>query len=365
MTTTVKRQKFIDLANAMLKGSERKITPENYRGDLIAALNYYNANHDDKDKKKWLIQHVSKTDKSLAADLLKVDEFHFRYAGILARLLDVGSVLQEKEYEFFKERLEHLKTLTVRHGTQKKDVAKVLTDNTLSIQQRMEDSARKHASEFDGAIDDFAQSGKTEFSAKNYLVSNNVSGPIAKRIADFYRGTLAELRDAYEGKDAQLREGYSNFNRRELKKIGDFVEQIIADCNQMVQTAKVNRAPRKRKPTSPTKLVARMKYLKEFTELGLKSVKPENVVGANEAWVYNTKTRRISVYRGDLSIKGTSIVGFDLSNSSQMTIRKPEDFFKGLVMNKRALTSALKAIKTKAIVPNGRTNEDCLILGAF
>ena len=374
MATTAKRQKIIDKANALMKGVERKLDPDNYRSDLVGALNYYNANHDDKDKKKWLIHHIAQSDKKLAVALLKVDEYQFRYAGILARLMDGGSALEEKEYTYFKERLEFLKE-QVGHrqksqdAQDKKDAAKALAASAvtvLSIQQRMEESARKHAAEFDGAIDDFVLSKcKSDFSAKNYLLANNVSGPVAKRIGELYVSQLAELREAYEGKYDQLKEGYSNFNRRELKRFGDFVEQIIADCNQMVQTAKVNRAPRKRKPVSPVKLAARMKYLKEFAELNLKSAKPETIVGATEAWVYNTKTRRISVYRGDLTIKGTSIVGFELSNSTQMTLRKPEEFFKGLAMGKRALTNALKSITTKASTPNGRTNEDTIILGAF
>jgi len=249
MATTAKRQKMIEKADRMMKGVEMKLTPDNYRSDLIGALNYYNANHDDKDKKKWLIHHIAQTDKKLAVALLKVDEYQFRYAGILARLMDGGSALEEKEYNYFKERLEVLKEqVGIRQKSQdaqdKKDAAKLAASNVVSIQQRLEESARKHAAEFDGAIDDFVLTkGKTDFSAKNYLLAHNVSGPVAKRIGEFYVQTLAELREAYDGKDDQLKEGYSHFTRRELKKFADFVEQIIADCNQMVQTAKVNRAP--------------------------------------------------------------------------------------------------------------------------
>jgi hypothetical protein len=374
MATTAKRQKMIEKADRMMKGVEMKLNPDNYRSDLIGALNYYNSNHDDKDKKKWLVHHIAQTDKKLAVALLKVDEYQFRYAGILARLMDGGSVLEEKEYNYFKARLDFLKDqVSIRQKSQdaqdKKDAAKAFAasaSNVVSIQQRMEDTARKWAAEIDGAIDDFVLSKcKSDFSTKNLLLSNNVSGPIAKRIGEFYVSTLNEIREAHAGTDEQLTEGYSNFTKRELKKFGDFVEQIIADCNQMVQTAKVNRAPRKRKPVSPVKLASKMKFLREFTELNLKSVRPDTIVGATEAWVYNTKTRRISVYRGDLTVKGTSIVGFELSNSTQMTVRKPEEFFKGLAMGKRAMTNALKTITTKASTPNGRTSEDTIILGAF
>ena len=376
MATTAKRKQLIDKADRMMKGVERQLNPDNYMRDLISALNYYNANHDDKDKKKWLISHLAKTDKKLAVELLKVDEYHFRYAGILARLMDGGSELQEKEANYFNERLVKLKEqVGSRQKSQDKldkktadALAAAAPSNVISIQQRMEEKARELASEIDGAIDDFLINKKNDFSTKNYLLANLVAAPIAKRIGEFYVDTAAELREAIEGTDPQLVEGYSHFTKRELKKFAEFVESIISDCNQQVQTAKANRAPRKRKPVPAFKQVARMKYLKDFAELNLKSVKPEGIIDSTEVWVYNTKYRRIGVYKADngsLSVKGTTILGFSVTESKQFTLRKPADFFKGLTIGKRPLNAKMKTLTTKSAVPNGRINEETIILGAF
>lgn len=367
MATAAKRQKLIEKAERMAKGVEVVLGEKTYRSDLIRALNYYNANHDDKEKKKWFITHVAKTDKKLAAELLKVDEYHFRYAGILARLQDGGSVLEEKELSFFNERVQVLKDLSTKEKpVVVKKVAAVAVPIP-SIQERMDEKAHEIASEIDGAIDEYVTTKASSFSAKSYLLANNVSSPIAKRVGDFYVKTSKELREAIAGDDKQLVEGYSNFSKRELKKFADFIDQIITDCSQAIQTAKANRAPRKRKPVPLAKQVARVKYMKEFAELKLTSVKPENIIGAKEVWVYNTKYRKVQVYRADsgLAVKGTSIIGFDVVESKSMTLRKPEDFFKGLTMTKRPLTAALKTIKTKSSTPNGRINEECVILGAF
>jgi hypothetical protein len=107
--------------------------------------------------------------------------------------------------------------------------------------------------------------------------------------------------------------------------------------------------------------------MKEFAELKLKSVKPENIIGATELWVYNTKYRKVQVYKAPtgLAVKGTTVIGFDIVESKSLTLRKPEDFFKGLTLTKRPLNAAIKSVKTKASVPNGRINEECIILGAF
>lgn len=374
MATTAKRQKLIEKAERMMKGTERVLRPDHYMADLIGALNYYNINHDDKEKKKWFLKYIAQTDKKLAVDLLKVDEYHFRYAGILARLIDGGSALQEKEFKHLQERTEILKNqVGARQKSQDKadkkaaDAAKVTT-NVISIQQRMDEKAHELAGEIEGAIDDFCLNKKSDFSTKNYLLANSVAGAIAKRIGEFFTPLAAELREAYDGKCEQLNEGYSYFTKRELKKFIEFVDGIIADCTQQVQTAKINRTPRKRKPVSPVKLASKVKYLKEFPELNLKSVAPSNVVDATEVWVYNTKYRRVAVYKaegGSLSVKGTTIVGFSVSESKQMTLRKPEDFFKGLSIGKRALNAKLKTLTTKPAVPNGRINEETIILGAF
>lgn len=376
MANTAKNKARAEEAERMVKGSEVTLTSENYNSDFLQALNYYNANHDDKDKKKWLIKHVSKTDKKLAIEFLKIDDHHFRHAGILARLIDTGSELREKESIYLQGRIAFLKEqIGVRQKSQikqdKKDAAdaKVAT-NVVSIQQRMEEKAHELAGEIEGAIDDFVLNGrKSDFSAKNYLMSNQVAGPIAKRIGEFYVPLAAELRAAYDGEDEQLVEGYSNFTRRELKRFIEFVDGIIADCNQMVQTAKANRAPRKRKEVPAAKQVAKMKYLREFAELGLKSASPASIIGSTEVWYYNTKYKHLGVYKGEnggtLSVKGTTIIGFDIKESKRMTLRKPEEFFKGLAMGKRALNAAMKTLKTKPAVPNGRFNEETILLGAF
>jgi hypothetical protein len=368
MATTAKRKQLIEKAERISKGVEITLREEKYGSDLLRALNYYNVSNDDKDKKKWFIKYMAARDKSLAVAMLKIDDYHFRHAGIIARLLEGGSYIAEKELNFLEERVKFLTAqVNVRQKSQDKADAKVAaTPNVVSIQQRMEEKAHELAGEIEGAIDDFCLNKTSDFSTKNYLLANNVPGAIAKRIGEFYVKLAAELREAYEGKCPQLKEGYSHFTKRELKKFAEFVDGIIADCNQQVQTAKVNRAPRKTKPVNPTKLVARLKFMREFTELGLRSVNPTTIVDSSEVWLYNTKTRRISVYRGSpLTVKGTSIVGFDLASSTQMTVRKPEEFFKGMAFGKRALTTALKTIKTKASTPNGRLNEDTVILGAF
>lgn len=363
-----KRKAVIEKAERLSKGVERTIRPESYKADLIRALNYYNINNTDLDKKKWFIGYVAKTDKRTAAGLLKIDERHFRHAGILARLIEGGTSLQTTEQNKFDAMSKELIARLDAPAPVKTKSALTVAAPVVNIQERIEALAHLHGAEFDNAIDEFCALKSSEFSAKNYLLSNNVSAPVAKHIASFYTKLIQELTDAVAGKDVQLNEGYRNFNKRQLKALLAFVSTIVADCSQQVVTAKAQKVVTKKAQT-PAKLVAKMNYMRVFDDLKLKSVPSTRIVDSTEVWVYNTKTRKIQVYCSEkgsrLTVKNSSIVGFDIKTSTQYTIRNPEAYFKFNVTSKRELGDSIKSITTKASTPNGRVSEDCIILGAF
>ena len=368
MATTAKRKEQIAKAERFMKGSEKQLRPEFYRSDLLHALNYYNYSHDDKEKKKWLISYIAKTDKKLATALLKLDESKFRHAGILARMEEGGSVLQEKESKFLADRIAELTKLT-----KVKDVPVVVAEDkptapVISIQERMLEKAREVAGEMDGAIDTFILEDKT-FDPKDILKSMSVAGPVAKLITPMYDKTIAEIEEAIEGKDEQLNEGYSHIKKTKLKKLLGLYKSIGEACGLQVQVAKASRAPRKRKEKPAGVIVAKMKFLKESTEYGIKSIVAATIVNAQELWVFNTKYRKLQVYRANdakgLSVKGTSIIGYDPQNSGSKMLRKPELVKTYVGMTKRPLSTAYKALTTKEQAVNGRVNEECILLKVF
>jgi hypothetical protein len=75
------------------------------------------------------------------------------------------------------------------------------------------------------------------------------------------------------------------------------------------------------------------------------------------------------VYAADdsdiLSVKGTTIINYSIAKSWTWTLRNPEKFFKDTQIGKRALGAATKALTTKPTNPNGRINEETILLGAF
>lgn len=369
MATAKKRAKAHAALNRTV--DEPMLDQDNYNVSITNALVWYTNNVDEKRRKKYALEYFAKLgNKAAVLAVNRANDFDIRQLGILCRLVSNGNTLSDDHMRAIDNMLTVIaaKQKIPAEKLEKLNEEKVVPITAApSIQERMDEKAHDLAGEIDAAIDDFVMNKTADFSAKNYLLAKEVSAPIAKRIGEFYIKLYNELADAINAADDQLVEGYSNFTKRELKAFHKFVGQIIEDCEQMVQTAKATRAPRKRKPVPLSKQVAKMKYMKEFAELKLKSCKAEDIIGATELWVYNTKYRKVQVYKaeGALAVKGTSVLGFDIKESKSMTLRKPEEFFKGLSMGKRALNAALKKLTTKPTTPNGRINEECILLGAF
>lgn len=240
-----------------------------------------------------------------------------------------------------------------------------------SIQERLRDAAYAMTEELEDALESFSQDPET-FDPKAFKVLNLLRGKQAKAaharvIKEYYQRQYDEYLELAEGECEQLKEAYSHLSKSQVKKITQFYSEIVSACDMLAQEAKVNRKPRAKKPTDKSKLVAKVKYLKQDDKLKVVSINPEDIVGAKELWVFNTKTRKLGKYVAaefsDLSIKGTSIVNYDENKSIAKTLRKPEEQlkeFKGA--GKVALRKFLDDIKAVDIKLNGRINEETLLL---
>ena len=353
---------------ATQKTKEPTIDVDNFSFSLGTALSNYSQNTTTKEQKQYAIDYFSKREPKIAKSLKKLPEWRFQTFGSLCRLIsknqtDLKAITSYSPW--FTDKLKEL--LAISEQIEEK-VDTTSSAEVVNIQDRIKEKTSELIADIEAEVDEFTKNRTSSFSAKSFLSSKLVSAPIAKRIADFYVGLSEELHEAIKGKDEQLNEAYSYLTKKQLKKYSEFIDGIIADCNQMVQSAKASRATPKRKTVTPQKLVSKMKFMREFADLKLKSCNPVDIIGSSELWLYNTKYRKVTVYKADnggLSVKGTTVLGFSVSESKTMMLRKPEEFFKGLSFGERALNSAIKSIKTKPTSPNGRVNEDCVLLGAF
>ena len=240
-----------------------------------------------------------------------------------------------------------------------------------SIQERLRDTAYAMTEELEDALEAFHQ-GPESFDPKAFKILNLLRGKQAKAaharvIKDFYQRQYDEYLELQEGKCEQLKEAYSHLSKVQIKKIAQFYSEIISACDMLSQEAKVNRKPRAKKPTDKFKLVAKVKYLKQDDKLKVVSINPQDIIGAKELWVFNTKTRKLGKYvaseYSELSVKGTSIINFDENKSVAKTLRKPEEQLKEFKSaGKVQLRKFLEDIKAVDIKLNGRINEETILL---
>ena len=204
-----------------------------------------------------------------------------------------------------------------------------------------------------------------------WLKTKNAKPTDVRGVIEYYAGWFAELNEASDrNADPQLRMAYAYLSKKQLKARVDLFAGIMADCESYLSNSRksVVRKPRKTKPKTADKLVSKMKFQKEHTELKIVSIDPSKIIGAKELWVFNTKYNVLSHYWSEqgLSVKGTTLQGVDESRSQQKKLRKPADTLPLITgSTPKAAERAFDNLKTKEAKPNGRINEFIIILRAI
>jgi hypothetical protein len=241
----------------------------------------------------------------------------------------------------------------------------------LTIQDHLREKVSECAGELEGMFDDFVRAGakmSADYKPIALFRGMNISPNMINTIADIWKHRLVEFNEVLEGNDELLVEGYSNFSKVQLRQVVKFIEQVIADCGSYVTLKKVERKPRKKKVVSPEAQSRKFKFLKEFEELKLKSDSVARLVGGSEAWLYDTKKRKLihlvaDTHVGTYTVKNNNLLGLDAIQTTQKTLRKPETQLKELLKDgKPGARKYYKDIKSTEVKFNGRGNENLILL---
>ena len=242
----------------------------------------------------------------------------------------------------------------------------------MNIQDRIREQAVGMSDEIDAAIDSWITDPEAfdpkAFKMVSLLRGKGAKAAQARYIKGFFANGLAELQLLSSGNaDDQLKEGYKFSSRKNVKKLIEFYEGIAQACEQIAAEAKVMKKPRAKKVKPAEDLVKKVKFKMTDDKLGVTSVPPAGLIGAQSAIVYNTKTRKIGLYiaktSAGMSVKGTSIIDFT-EKSVQKTLRKPAEQLKELKAQntQRRVETWFENVKTTDTVLNGRLNEEIMIL---
>jgi len=352
-----------------------KIQPTDNRFSALSkAFSWYNYFYGKKDARDMIVNYLELHGRKNDVGLLRgVPDSAIRLTtGWLCRMSMVGLELNDHEQI----KLDNL--LRELLETKQIEIAEevVVEDSTprITIQDRLREKVSECAGELDGLFDDFITGGAkltADYKPVVLMRSLNIAPQMVNDIKQIWTRKLSEFDAAVEGKDADLVQGYNYLTKIQLKNCVKFCELVISDCGAYVQIKKVERKPRKVKAVPPEKRAAKFKHIMEFAELKLKGLPAASLVDKAEAWLYDTKKRKLIHLVADshaqaFTVKSNSIIGFSTVESQQKTLRKPADVLKALgAAGKPAARKIYKDLTTTETPFNGRGTENLIILKSW
>lgn len=232
-----------------------------------------------------------------------------------------------------------------------------------SIQDAIREKAAVVCGEIEGLIDDAI--ANNDYTLR---LSIEMNGVIAKYVSTHLQYLITYYQEVSESSDREFVNAHKHIKvSKLLKMLNSWAE--FSDTEQ--KKAKANRKPIKRKPKPAGVQVAKMKYLKETQYLGkdLKSVSAPTIVGSEQVWVLNTKynslTRYVAASRDGIQVRGTAIQNYDVEESITKKLRAKDALDvlnRVLDGGKIVLRRVLDEVKSAPKTPNGRMNENCIIL---
>lgn len=344
------------------------------RLQLMKAFFYYNYFNSGKHFKKDLIKYA-KDELKYTKDKLELLDYAPDWtselqSGALLRMRSRGLTLLDAEFERIKTNIEKMLSHGIRKSTEVKDddVEDKPKTPIITIQDRIKNKANETVlGDLEDMLDQWIMGESPQIDVYEAMKAAILPAQAAKYVAEWAEKHLVEIQGAINKIDPQLVEGYSHLTTKRKKEFSSWFESIIADAQRFGTNTKTVRKARAKKPVSLEKQISKLKYLKESPENKLVSINPSLIIGATELWTYNVKYKALTRFIAEsglgFEIKGTTLTKFNTSESQTRTLRKPEETLSEVLSSSKTKASKLFAsLTTKPKEPNGRINEDTIIL---
>lgn len=360
-----KTRSEVYLVNQKYLGDEPVFKPGQILTDSerIRAYTWYGSMAEIAEARDWLSDFLFKNGRKEDARKLKSvpDNLFPLTAAWIARMSSRGVQFSTHTYDFLDDTV--TKAFAGRQIEEK--VEKPAADKP-NIQERIKDRVNDLIGHLEEVMDMHSTGEIDDFDAYEYCQNMQIPAQHAVKMAGYYAGQYEELEMAVDGSDPQVKEAYARYSKKWVKARLAFVEKLMTDLLRYGQNAKKLRAPRKKKPQSVEKKLKNFRYQKEFQEMKLASAPPEQVVGAQELWAYNTKYKTLTVFRaldrGGLDIKRSSIINFDEKTSgTYRTGRQAEKIVQSVLSGgKIILRKVTDDLKSATLAD--RINENTVLL---
>ena len=336
------------------------------QSELLSMLNWYSV-HNGRPSivKSYLLEWLMGDNRGLQYNNIKKlpDSSIEPTIGYIARILFNGSTIPKITMKSFDD---CLKDLSRKGYTFEKPTVstvdrpkKVTTVPRTVVDQRIGDVEHE--------IDKFILNDcRSEFSMFKWLMGHNIKSVDAKGYVNIFQDSAMEILQTIEEPiDKEILDNYSNLNKTQRRRYHKFLMSIVDDCLKYVGVIK---KPRRKKVKTNADLTNKVQYCVEYTDgdLSLNSEAPENIIGAKQLWVYNTKTRYLSGYYGingsGIQVQGTTIKNYNELTSLTKKLRNPQQSLT-VVTTPQSIENIFDQVTTKPKNAPKRLNSDTIILG--
>lgn len=347
-------EKVIKSLNVGFYGTEPVYDRELTSKELQDALTWYNYNMDLKDGNAFLVKYLINTgaDTELVKAVKAGNERFFSTTLYkLARIVNLGGQLPPYAYSWIEAGLADGLRKYRNYKEEDTFVApKRLNEKNVDLLEKIEQAIDAHNKKFD---------------LVEYLTHKSVPEDFGRKVLKYYD---EELKRAKTYVPTELE------TAAEIATHVQYLEKIVKEAKLFlgidVDAPKVVKArkPRRKKVIPPEKKVAKVQYLPEFPELGLKSIAPKEIIGKKSVWCYDTKYGKLWVARATsdagLDVKGTTVINFDEKSSESKRIgRKAKEVLPFVLKGgKVQLRKIFTTVKTANVEVTGRINSDTIIL---
>jgi len=221
-------------------------------------LNYYNSYHSNKDCKTWAINYLAKDDKKLKSKLDTVPDYEFHTLGALTRIISNGSILEDKELRYIKNKTAELTDYVPSEIIESKPAVGV----TPNIHENIRLKTFNEISTLEDEIDKFIKSGYSTTFQFTYSLTGK-SPAIIKGISIYLQKLLVEIKEVLSGSCDQLNESYSKVSKAKLKAYAIHIEKMITSCSALSVTPKAKPAKKNVKAKSIKTKTVKSKSVKE------------------------------------------------------------------------------------------------------
>lgn len=338
--------------------------------ELTDALTWYNYNIDHKDAISFLVEYLNEQgDKDTAAIVKAGGKEVFAFTlGKLARLINNGATLPDYAYDWIKTGL--------RDGIAKFNRSKL--EVVYSAPGKLNETNAALVDAILRVIED----RKTDADVISLLEEAKVSVRTAQQIIDYVNAEAQKEASFFTLEEAEEKAKYLRLVAEVIGEINVYISggEEVPKAQVPIKSGRVSaeqfapptevvvkktRKPRAKKIIPVEKKVAKVQYLKEFPELGLKSISPKEIVGKTALWYYDVAYKKLVVVRkaDGLDVKGTTVIFDEKISESKKIGRKTKEILDQVLKgNKVGLKKIFTTINTGFVEVTGRLSENTILL---